>query len=113
MLPDEVLLAIFDLLVDESRSAGKKEIEAWQSLVHVCQQWRRVVFGSPRRLNLRLVCTSKTPVRDMLTIWPAFPLFIMASVVDTSGVNNIIAVLEHRDRVRRIRVDFMDVPSLL
>jgi F-box-like len=109
MLPDEVLLAIFDLLVDESLSAGGKEIEAWQSLVHVCRQWRRVVFGSPRRLNLRLVCTSKTSVRNTLDIWPSFPLFIIARDFDTSGVNNIIAGLEHRDHVHRI--DLMDVPS--
>jgi hypothetical protein len=109
MFPDEVLLAIFDLLMEESRYAGKKEIEAWQSLVHVCRQWRRVVFGSPRRLKLRLVCTSKTPARDTLDIWPAFPLFIIASVFDTSGVNNITAVLERRDRVHRI--DLVDIPS--
>ncbi len=33
---------------------------------HVCQKWRSVVFGSPRRLNLRLLCTKRTPVREML-----------------------------------------------
>jgi hypothetical protein len=101
VLPDEVLLAIFDFCVDEHPFANdeKKEIEAWQSLVHVCQRWRSVVFGSPHRLNLRLVCTSGTPARDTLDVWPALPLLILASVFETSSVDNIIAVLEHSDRV--------------
>ena len=52
MLPDDVLLAIFDFCGD------KYELEAWQTLVHVCRRWRSVVLGSPRRLGLQLVCTS-------------------------------------------------------
>ncbi|KAF8483353.1 hypothetical protein DFH94DRAFT_689846 [Russula ochroleuca] len=109
MLPEEVLLAIFDCLADGPPYAEKRAIESWQSLVHVCRQWRRVVFGSPRRLNLRLVCTSRTPARDTLDVWPAFPLVILGNVFDTSGVNNIIAVLERSDRVCQIDLDF--VPS--
>jgi hypothetical protein len=66
-LPDDVLLAIFDFCADEDRNS-KKGIEGWQSLVHVCQRWRGVVFGSPRRLNLRLVATNRTPVRDTLDV---------------------------------------------
>ena len=105
MLPDEVLLAIFDFcVVDEYPFANDdkkeiKEIEAWQSLVHVCQRWRSLVFGSPHRLNLRLVCTSGTPARDTLDVWPALPLLILASIFETSCVDNIIAVLERSDCV--------------
>ena len=101
VLPDEVLLAIFDFCVDEHPFTNdeKKEIEAWQPLAHVCQRWRSVVFGSPHRLNLRLVCTSGTPARDTLDVWPALPLLVLASVFETSSVDNIIAVLEHSDRV--------------
>ena len=77
MLPDDVLLEIFDLYVDEDLYEGESyEIEVWQTLVHVCRRWRRVVFGSPRRLNLRLVWTPGTPARDMLDVWPSFPLLI-------------------------------------
>ena len=42
----------------------------------------------------------------MLDIWPAFPLVILGNVFDTSGVNNIIAVLERSDRVCKIDLDF-------
>jgi F-box-like len=49
VLPDDVLLEIFDYYVAE---AGK--YEKWQVLVHVCQKWRYVVFRSPLRLNLRI-----------------------------------------------------------
>jgi hypothetical protein len=93
ILPDDVLLAIFDFCMD-----------AWQPLIHVCRQWRSVVFGSPRRLNLRLVCTDRTPVRDTLDIWPPFPLVIQNNASLTKDVNNIVAVLERRDRVYRIEL---------
>jgi hypothetical protein len=63
MLPDDVILAIFDFCVDEDRRT-KEQIEGWQTLVHVCRKWRSAIFESPRRLNLRLVCTSVTPARD-------------------------------------------------
>jgi hypothetical protein len=84
----------------------KREIGTWQSLVHVCQQWRRIVFGSPRRLNLRIMCTQKTPVRDMLDVWPAFP--VLVSIVPYSdlaeGEDNIVAALERSDRIHRIEL---------
>src|SRR5216684_7127928 len=70
VLPDDVLLAIFDFCVvaypefprsgdDHSVIIGTGDIsqgtvEWWQPLVHVCRRWRVLVFGSPRRLNLRL-----------------------------------------------------------
>jgi hypothetical protein len=98
------------------RSEMKKEIEAWQPLVHVCRRWRTVVFGSPRYLKLELVCTPKTPARDTLDVWPPLPLVIRShgyyqsdSDFPTKGVDNIIAVLERRDRV--FQINFMNVPS--
>ena len=103
MLPDDVLLAIFDFCVDEY-PISKPGTEAWQSLVHVCRRWRCIVFGSPRRLSLRLICTARTPVRDALDIWPPFPLVIQNSTCLTEGVDNILAVLERRDRVYRIEL---------
>ena len=78
-----------------------KEIEKWQTLVHVCRRWRRVVFGSPRRLNLRLVCSSETPARNTLDVWPSLPLLIR-DTYPTEDVDDIIAVLERSDRVVEI-----------
>ena len=104
MLPDDVLLAIFDFCV-YTESSWKKELEVWQTLVHVCRRWRGVVFGSPRHLKLQLVCTSRTPARDTLDVWPALPLTIY-SVGDQKigNVDNIVAVLERTNRVRQINV---------
>jgi hypothetical protein len=79
--------------------------------VHVCRRWRSIVFGSPRRLNLQLVGTPKTPVRDILDIWPpVVPLaihFIFPSCIP-EGLDNITALLEHSHRVCEI---FLDLSS--
>src|SRR6266403_705945 len=108
VLPDDVLLGIFDFYMDVDLSyGGKMEIEAWQSLVHVCRRWRRVVFGSPRCLNLRLVCTPKTPARDTLDVWPALPLLIR-SFMAPSGVDNIIVVLGQSNRVCQVGLALAD-----
>ena len=100
MLPDDVLLKIFDFYVNEDQDKYFKiYIEKWQRLVHVCRRWRRVVFGSPHRLNLRLVCTSKTHARDTLDVWPSLPLLIQDYGYPTKDVDEILAVLERSDRV--------------
>jgi hypothetical protein len=98
ILPDDVLLVVFDLCMDEYREMAR---EAWLPLVHVCQRWRSLVFGSPRHLNLRLLCTARTPVRDTLYIWPPFPLLIYDST-QTNDMANVVAALEHRNRVDEI-----------
>ncbi len=103
VLPDDVLLDIFDFYMDMSPLRGAKTmIEAWQSLVHVCRRWRNVVFGSARRLNLRLVCTPKTPARDRLDVWPALPLLISGGMFFSSGADDIIVALGQSNRVCRV-----------
>jgi len=106
MLPDDVLLNIFDFYVDKFLTSTKS-IEKWITLAHVCRRWRSVVFHSPLRLNLRLLCTHKTRVRDTLdVVWPPLPL-VIRHVEDITGdgqscVDNIIAALERNDRVCQI-----------
>jgi len=63
-----------------------------------------VVFGSPHRLNLQLVCSTETPAKDTLNIWPPLPLLIHADESETSGVGNIVAALERSDRVCEISI---------
>ena len=116
MLHDDVLLTIFDFCVDHDATddlllhylfaKSTESTQAWQSLVHVCRRWRRIVFGFPRRLNLRLICTPGTLARGALDVWPALPLLIRAqdSVDLTKGVDNIVAVLERSDRVNEIHL---------
>ena len=97
MLPDDVLLEIFDLFT-RPLDHSKKIIEEWQILVHVCRRWRSLVFGSPHRLKLRLICSNETPARDTLDVWPPLPLFIWR-IGGAGSVDDIVAVLERSDRV--------------
>ena len=104
MLPEVALLDIFDFYMDEAWR------EVWHTLVHVCQKWRNVVFGSPRRLDLRLYCTARTPVRETLDVWPLLPIVIRGNGHEIWGMENIIAALEHNDRI--CELDIFDIPSL-
>ena len=65
----------------------------------MCRRWRNVVFGSPRRLNLLLYCTNKTPIKDRLDVWPDFPLVVSESF---SNIDNIIAAIGQSNRVRQV-----------
>ena len=58
-----------------------------------------------------------TPVKTSLGIWPPFPLVITCSVIHLlsqmtegrKGQENIIAALEHRDRISEIQLfDLVD-----
>jgi hypothetical protein len=109
MLPDDVLLEIshFDLEKDVDEYVEPSELlRWWVTLAHVCRRWRSVVFGSPRRLNLQPLCTSTTPAKDSLDIWPPLPLIIRddCDCNDKLSRGNIIAALEHNDRVCEIEL---------
>jgi hypothetical protein len=97
MLPDIALLEIFAFYMDGPWK------ETWHMLVHVCQKWRSLVFGSPRRLKLRLYCDARTPVREKLDVWPLLPIVIKVYFdLRLWGMDNIIAALEHNDRICQI-----------
>ena len=103
MLTDIALLEIFDFFYADAW------IEAWYTLVHVCRKWRNIVFWSPRRLNLRLYCTDRTPVRETIDAWPPLPIHVKCFGHDTRGKDNILAALEHSDRIRKL--DLSNFPS--
>ena len=105
VLPDVALLEIFDFYVDE------EDIESWHTLVHVSRKWRNLVLGSPRRLNLRLCCTARMPVRKTLDVWPSLPIVVMSYGHNAWDGSNIIATLEHIDRIRGFSL--FGVPSSL
>jgi F-box-like len=105
VLPDDVLLGIFDFYMKMYSSlayGSKAETEAWQLLVHVCRRWRSLVLGSPHRLNLQLYCSPKTPTKDTLDVWPALPLIVRGNMDLTSGTDNVIAALGQSNRVRHV-----------
>ena len=114
ILPDDVLLAVFDFNVVGYQDLdileilfrirdAKWKIQSWQSLVHVCRRWRGLVFGSPRRLNLQLCCIPRIYARKSLDVWPALPLLIWGTITGTSA-DYIFADLEHSDRIRQIKL---------
>jgi hypothetical protein len=86
----------------------------WCTLVRVCQKWRRLIFGSPSYLRLCIVYTSGTPVVDMLAHPPFLELqlplvieYIHKGVhrqIPPEQEQEIILALQHRGRVRRIRL---------
>jgi hypothetical protein len=114
VLPDDVLLDIIDFTIGAS-SYYTAEMKAWQTLVYVCQRWRRLVFQSPRRLNLRLVCTLKRRTKDpgTLDVWPVLPLIVQGiSMAFSLGTANIIAALEQSSRVCQVYISGLLVQQL-
>jgi hypothetical protein len=103
-LPGDVLLEIFDFYL-----ALMNFVDAWHSLVHVCKWWRSIVFASPHRLRLQLLCTDKRPVQNMLDIWPELPIVISCGrgASKLQDADNILAALKKHNRVRKIYVDNM------
>jgi len=63
------------------------------------------VFAAPRRLNLRLFCTDRTPTRKMLDIWPALPIFVSVRGKYDDINDNVLATLEKHDRISDVYVD--------
>ena len=105
MLPGDILLEIFEFYVDEAVDDTKIGIEAWQTLVHVCRLWRNLVFGSPRCLNLRLVCTPGTPVRKAPDLWPVLPLCIRGYRYESAeSADDTLAALGHSDRIHQLEL---------
>ncbi len=104
VLPDNVLLEIFDFYVkNRSLRITKRRVEIWHPLVHVCRRWRSLVFESSHRLDLQLCCTPKTPSRDTLDVWPALPLIIKGDMA-SSDADNIVVALGHSNRVCEVNL---------
>jgi hypothetical protein len=114
LLPDVALLEIFDCYMNQPREEEDEDdgdfkrwfrTHAWHTLAHVCRKWRTIVFGSPRRLKLRLLCKETTPVKEMLAVWPPLPI-VIGQDKSPYQMDNIIVALEHNDRVCEIRLSF-------
>ncbi|KAH9981785.1 hypothetical protein BJV74DRAFT_989280 [Russula compacta] len=111
------------VLLDEDETDGDCILQGgqwvrerwWYKLTHVCQRWRYLTLKSLSYLHLYLVCTRRTPVADMLAHSPPLPLIIDHIIgpgeVTTKDEEGILLALQHRDRVRRIRL-LMSVANL-
>lgn len=107
VLPDDALLEIFAFFLVGELPFPSNQTERWRTPVHVCGRWRRVIFASPCRLDLQIHCTARTRVKEMLHIWPVLPIKIWNpdATWEGEGSNNIIAALQHNDRVCQIELD--------
>ncbi|KAH9953743.1 hypothetical protein BC827DRAFT_108901 [Russula dissimulans] len=108
ILPDEVLLEIFNhdrLFALNHPLLGPWK---WQRLVHVCRSWRFLIFASPRHLELRLYYTYRKPVTQNLGCWPPFPIaiwyprFASSRLLIPKDEDNVVAALMHRHRICEI-----------
>jgi hypothetical protein len=120
-LNDDVLLNIFYLIqldiqdqvaihsIGSNWEWGRRR-RWWYKLAQVCRRWRSIIFASPSRLDLHLLCTYGTPVADMLTHSPPLPLTIdycykaFVTTVTAKDYKGILLALQHRDRVHHIRL---------
>jgi len=105
VLPDDVLLEIFDFYRREDAPAW--DHEGWYKLAHTSRRWRNIIFSCPSRLHVHLYCTYGSPVADMLSHSPPFPLIIdydgrqPLSAKDEEGA---LLALQKHDRVRYIHL---------
>ena len=82
----------------------------WHRLIQVCRRWRYLLLDSAFHLQVSLVCARGTPVADMLAHSPpAIPLVIdhfddESQDLTAEDEKGILLALQHRDRVRRIRI---------
>ena len=108
---DEILLDIFEFHISYPIPPPFHKDDTWHTLVHVCRRWRYVVFGSPRRLDLRLLCANRR-LLNTLDIWPELPIVIHVDddeICQLPNVANVISVLKRGDRVCKIFIN--DVPN--
>ena len=119
-LDDDSLLIIFSLcrpiILDEIEVTNVQFLEGqwnherwWYRLVHVCRRWRHIVFESASHLRLSLVCARGTPVAKMLAHSPPLPITVdhfyeKDDDITLEDEEGIILALQHRGRVRRIRL---------
>ncbi|KAH9163233.1 hypothetical protein EDB89DRAFT_574860 [Lactarius sanguifluus] len=116
LLPDNVLLEIFDFYRSQTYThqselhlVSRALVWPWHLLVHVCRRWRQVIFESPHRLDLQILCTRRTPVKKNLSLWPAFPIVITYRLPERNkrplGQGNVIDALKHPDRISYVSLD--------
>ena len=110
MLPDDVLVEIFNSFVNVYNQRRYIRRNTWHALVRVCRRWRYLVFASPRSLNLRLNYSGHGPMSEIPDTWLIFPVVLVSSLVGhlNSGQrwDNMASALEseHHNRISEIHI---------
>ena len=104
MLHEDVLLEIFDFYRMDAVEQSERRPWKWHRLAHVSQKWRDVVFKSPRRLGLRILCEYGAPIGSILASWPTLPLVAKfnASRKSKHIPRNVMVALRRTDRLCEI-----------
>jgi len=103
----EVLLEIFGFHAAFPLPPPSREEDAWHTLVHVCRRWRYIVFGSPRCMDLRLLCMNRR-LASTLEIWPELSIVVHVDsgiICQLLSITNVISMLKRHDRVCKIFID--------
>ena len=104
VLPEDVLLEIFDFYRLDAMEESEGRPWKWHRLAHVSRKWRHVVFGSPRRLGLRILCEYGAPIGSILASWPTLPLVakFIANCKSKRIPRNVMVALRRPDRLCEI-----------
>ena len=120
ILSNDVILTIFHFvrltyaeIADPTRLpdgltsyTGERDFVEWRRswrhpLIHVCREWRSIIFASPNFLDLRLVCVRNTRM-ELIGIWPPFPIIIRNNFRPMPDNCDFDAAIVHRNRVCEI-----------
>ncbi|KAH9961808.1 hypothetical protein BC827DRAFT_261496 [Russula dissimulans] len=110
MLPDDVLVELFNFYQNIDYPQWYTETGQWDALVHVCRRWRCLVFAFPRRLNLRLTYRAHRPMSELLDVWPILPVSLRSIINEDRESDqwwdNTVAALEseHSNRICEISI---------
>ena len=104
MLPEDVLLEIFDFYRLDAMKQSQGRPWKWHRLAHVCQKWRDLISMSTRRLDLRILCESGVPIGNILASWPTLPIVAILDAGRKSKTvpRNVMAALRCPDRLCEI-----------
>jgi CHAT domain-containing protein len=91
-----------------ARSRGRQW--AWHRLFHVCSTWRSLITSSCHYLDLRLLCTNGTPVKNTLYCWPDLPIVMRYGTstgldpLAAEDEDEIVAALQKPSRIHTINL---------
>ena len=104
VLPEDILLEIFDFYRLDAMEQSKGHPWKWHRLAHVSRKWRDVVFRSPRRLCMRILCEYGAPIGSILASWPTLPLVAKFHVgpIPKPIPRNVRVALRRPDRLCEI-----------
>ena len=109
MLPEGILVEIFDFYRLDAIQLSRVRPWKWHRLAHVCRKWRYIISISPRRLDLRILCKYGAPIESILGSWPTFPLVIKFDATRKLKPmpRNVLVALRCSDRICDINLSVM------